>query len=98
MLPEERDAAAVFGEIHGIADLDPVADHSRGEPAPAVERDDHQLIRRVGDELLRRGVDQCFGVNNSGTGVCHIVPRIVTTAVAPEPPKFWASPSECRSI
>ena len=47
----------------------PICTRSPGDARPSaacrIERDDRQLIRSVGDELLRRGEDQRFGVNRS---------------------------------
>src|SRR5580704_13577478 len=98
MLAEERDAVAVFGEIHGVADLHRAAGDARRQALAPVERHNHQLIRSIRDKLLRSSVDQGFSVDDSRAGIGHTAPRMVTTAVAPEPPRFCAKPKEWRSI
>src|SRR5258706_15839605 len=61
----ERNAVAVLEEIDRIADLHTVARDASREPAAAIERDDHQLIRCVRRELLWCCVDDGLGVNET---------------------------------
>src|SRR5206468_10371024 len=98
-LAKERDTVAVAGELDSVADGHTLAFDAGREPAAALQRDDRQLIGRIRHELLRRGVHHGLGVDDA---TAHMAPhpdpaRIVTTAVAPDPPRFCASPNECRS-
>src|ERR1035441_9061113 len=53
------------------------------------------LVRRILRERLGGQVNHGLGVNESGS---HAAPRMLTTQVAPEPPRFSASASEWRGI
>src|SRR5579863_9451917 len=94
---EERDFVAEGGEVHSIADLDALAfDAARQAPA-ALQLDDGKLIRYVVQVGLGRRVNHGLSVHGTGSRIGHAVSRILTTLVAPEPPRFCASPMECRA-
>src|SRR5579883_394979 len=89
-----RHAAAALDFRHAVADRHTRAMYAGGHAAAAVEGDDGGLIRRLVQESFRRGVNDGFGVNGSGP---HAAPRMLTTQVAPLPPRFSARPSACRA-
>jgi hypothetical protein len=88
------DAAPRFHQLHFVADFYTIPCDSRSQTSPTVERYDRELIRRIPHELGRGRMYHGFGVNHAGA---HIAPKTVTTAVAPEPPRFCAKPMEWRS-
>ena len=89
--PEIRDAVARLDLDYAVVDGDPVAEDAARYPPARLERDDGDLVGRVLGEGLRRGIDDGFRVNSSDH-LIHTLPRIVTTQVAPEPPRFSATP------
>ena len=74
---------------------------SPGRPSSSV--DDGGLVRRLVGERFGRGVDNGLRVDSTDAGFIELsfAPRMVTTQVAPEPPRFWARPRRaartCRS-
>ena len=82
---------AVFGKLHHIANLNAAAEDADGAAFATLQIHNGELIGSIGDELRGRGVDHSLGVDNAP--MAHYAPKIVTTAVAPEPPRFSAKPT-----
>src|SRR5206468_9302694 len=74
-----------------VVDRNPLALHAPGNAPAAIERHDRHLVRDVFFKRRWRRVDHRFRINRAH----HNSARIVTTQLAPEPPRFSASPSEC---
>ena len=99
-LAEIWDAVAVFSKFDVVAGLNPFSGDASGEPPSPIERDDGELVRRICNELLGRCKHDRLGVDYARSGMsrlAHARLSTVTTAVAPEPPRFWANPSEWRA-
>src|SRR5580704_15196842 len=97
-LAEERDAVAEIDEADLVADVRALAVDSASQAPAVLELDDSQLIGHIVDVGLGWRVNDRLGVNSAGTRAGHAAPRMVTTLVAPEPPKFCARPSLLRAI
>src|SRR5215471_13269804 len=95
LLPKECDAVAVFCELHCIANTDAAAEDADGAAFATLQIHNGELIGSVGDKLRGRGMYDCLGINNAS--MAHDAPKIVTTAVAPEPPRFSAKPTSFRA-
>src|SRR5688572_15859832 len=90
-LPEKSNSVAFFMQFYSIVYGDRIACDAPGDAATIFERHDDELIRHLGYECLRGGVDESFGVD----GPLHAAAMMVTTAEAPEPPRFCARPISC---
>src|SRR5439155_16008281 len=90
--PENPNALARIDQRDTVVDRNPRALDAPGHPLAAIERDDRHLIGNVSFKRRRRHVHHCFRINSAH----HISPKMVTTQLAPDPPRFSASPSECR--
>ena len=99
LLLEDGKLIAVFDELDAVADGHFASLNARSEAAAGIEGDDGDLIGSFVNVLCRSGVNGGLGVNDTRAGIGIFVahaaaPRIVTTQVAPDPPRFWASPNE----
>src|SRR5437764_8930450 len=92
--PKVRDAAALFDLDDAVIDRDAAAQNPAGDAAARVEGHDGRLVGRVLRKRLGRGVNHRFGVDNAAS---HTAPRMLTTHVAPEPPRFSARPMRLRA-
>src|ERR1700719_3518876 len=95
-LPEKRNVLAELDKLHPVADLRPLAIDPSRQPAAAFKLDNRELIRHVIHVRFRRRKDYRLGVNRSRSWTGHAAPKIVITLVAPDPPRFCASPTELR--
>src|SRR5579883_1059318 len=97
-LAKERNAIAEFYERYTVADLGTFALDAAGKAPAIFQLDDRQLVGNVVDVCLGRRIHNRFGVDGSGAGIRHAAPNMLTTLVAPDPPRFCARPTLLRGI
>src|SRR5437899_7044101 len=84
--PEERDTVASIDENHTVVDRHPRVLDAAGHAPAAIERHDRHLVRNVFPKRRGSRMYHCLRINSAH----HNSPRIVTTQLAPEPPRFSA--------
>ena len=97
-------AVPLFDKCDSIADSGALvrlfAEDANRDAAASFDIDNRDLIRRIGGELFGRRVNDSLCVDDAvaliRSGSTYAAPRMVTTQVAPDPPRFWAKPTRWR--
>src|SRR5260221_39917 len=101
LFSEEGNVGAELRKCDAIADLGTLASDPSGDAPAAFEFNDRKLVGYVVHVGFGWREDDGFGVDGAWPQFVHAAPRMVMTLVAPEPPRFCASPIvfrlTCRS-
>jgi len=96
-----RDAVFIFHKGDAITDVNPLvralSEHANRNSLAILQIDNCDLVRRIGRISLRGRVDCGLGIYcaTQSAKAHDAAPRMVTTQVAPEPPRFCANPMRC---